>query len=487
MLHHLSPEQFFLLANTAGCYTADEAIRYARLAREAGFNEFVKLEVIGDRETLLPDTDGLLTAARELVREGFKVLAYTNDDLVTALRLEDAGCAAVMPLASPIGSGLGLLNPYSIRTIKARLSVPVVVDAGVGTASDACLTMEQGVDGILMNTALAEAQDPVAMAWAMRRAVEAGPRGIPCRPHASARGGGAVESRARDAGVRECLCGERWRVRRAGGCSPRRPQGAGAGARGPTVRGGAGPSGEGFAGEDRRLAHEMAAGVLRQAGCARCPARGRWYRAGWTPCAPVLRDVLRLGAFQLTSLDRVPAYAAVDTSVTLAKESGGDRAGGIRQRRPAATRRCAGRAPEPAGSTARAPRRRSTPIRSGWWSAGCEVRRGRHGATAPLERQPSPPGPAAGAEPLEALERRWREAGIAVVRLPYDAGLTTERRRPQDLPGYDEGGIRRAGPRAGAPRPLRRPPAGRDAVRRERGPGRQDHRAGPLGSAGRGR
>jgi thiazole synthase len=174
VLYHLSPDQFFLLANTAGCYTADEAIRYARLAREAGFNEFVKLEVIGDRETLLPDTDGLLTATRTLVREGFKVLAYTNDDLVTALRLEEAGCAAVMPLASPIGSGLGLLNPYSIRTIKARLSVPVVVDAGVGTASDACLTMEQGVDGILMNTALAEARDPVGMAWAMRHAVEAG-------------------------------------------------------------------------------------------------------------------------------------------------------------------------------------------------------------------------------------------------------------------------------------------------------------------------
>ncbi|MEO7137613.1 MAG: thiazole synthase, partial [Gemmatimonadales bacterium] len=137
-------------------------------------NEFVKLEVIGDRETLLPDTEGLLTAARELAREGFKVLAYTNDDLIAALRLEDAGCAAVMPLASPIGSGLGLLNPYGIRTIKRRLSVPVIVDAGVGTASDACLTMEQGVDGILMNTALAEARDPVAMATAMRLAVEAG-------------------------------------------------------------------------------------------------------------------------------------------------------------------------------------------------------------------------------------------------------------------------------------------------------------------------
>ena len=174
ILYHLSPDQYFLLANTAGCYTADEAMRYARLSREAGFNEFVKLEVIGDRETLLPDTEGLLTAARELAREGFKVLAYTNDDLITALRLEDAGCAAVMPLASPIGSGLGLLNPYGIRTIKRRLSVPVIVDAGVGTASDACLTMEQGVDGILMNTALAEARDPVAMATAMRLAVQAG-------------------------------------------------------------------------------------------------------------------------------------------------------------------------------------------------------------------------------------------------------------------------------------------------------------------------
>ena len=174
VLHHLDPRRWFLLANTAGCYTAEDAIRYARLGREAGFNEFVKLEVIGDQETLLPDADGLLTATRTLVREGFTVLAYTNDDLVTALRLEEAGAAAVMPLASPIGSGLGLLNPYSIRTIKRRLSVPVIVDAGVGTASDACLTMEQGVDGILMNTALAEAADPVAMARAMGLAVEAG-------------------------------------------------------------------------------------------------------------------------------------------------------------------------------------------------------------------------------------------------------------------------------------------------------------------------
>jgi len=174
ILYHLDPKKYFLLANTAGCFTAEDAVRYARLAREAGFNEFVKLEVIGDQETLLPDVQGLLEAARTLVREGFKVLAYTNEDLVIALRLEDAGCAAVMPLASPIGSGLGLLNPFSVRTIKRRLQVPVIVDAGVGTASDACVTLEQGVDGILMNTALAAARDPVAMAHAMRLAVEAG-------------------------------------------------------------------------------------------------------------------------------------------------------------------------------------------------------------------------------------------------------------------------------------------------------------------------
>ena len=174
ILHHLSPDEFFLLANTAGCYNADDAIRYARLARAAGFNEWVKLEVIGDQDTLLPDTAGLLEATRTLAAEGFKVMAYTNDDLITALRLEDAGAVAVMPLASPIGSGLGMLNPYAIRTIKHRLSVPVIVDAGVGTASDACVVMEQGVDGILMNTGIAAANDPVRMATAMKQAVEAG-------------------------------------------------------------------------------------------------------------------------------------------------------------------------------------------------------------------------------------------------------------------------------------------------------------------------
>src|ERR1700752_305689 len=174
VLRFLDPKRIFLCANTDGCYTAADAIRYARLAREARFNDFVKLEVIGDEETLLPDVAGLLEAAKVLVQEGFKVLAYTNEDLITALRLEDAGCAAVMPTASPIGSGLGLLNPLSIRTIKRRLHVPVIVDAGVGTASDACVTMEQGVDGILMNTAIAAAQDPGAMAHSMRLATTAG-------------------------------------------------------------------------------------------------------------------------------------------------------------------------------------------------------------------------------------------------------------------------------------------------------------------------
>lgn len=174
ILYHLDPERIFLLPNTAGCYTADEAVRYARLGRAAGLSDWVKLEVIGDQRTLLPDVFATVEAARKLVAEGFKVLAYTNEDLITALKLEDAGCAAVMPLASPIGSGLGLVNPYFIREIKSRLSCPVIVDAGVGTASDACLTMEQGVDAILMNTAIAEAQDPVAMARAMRLGVEAG-------------------------------------------------------------------------------------------------------------------------------------------------------------------------------------------------------------------------------------------------------------------------------------------------------------------------
>ncbi len=174
ILYHLDPARITLLPNTAGCYTAEDAVRYARLGRAAGLSDWIKLEVIGDQRTLLPDTAATLEAARVLVGEGFKVLAYTNEDVITALRLEEAGCVAVMPLASPIGSGLGLINPYYIREIKSRLKVPVIVDAGVGTASDACVTMEQGVDGILMNTAIAQADDPVRMARAMRLAVEAG-------------------------------------------------------------------------------------------------------------------------------------------------------------------------------------------------------------------------------------------------------------------------------------------------------------------------
>jgi len=174
ILHHLDPEEFFLLPNTAGCYTAEDAVRYARLGRASGFTDFVKLEVIGDQETLLPDPQETIAAAAILAEEGFKVMAYTNDDLVTALRLEDAGCAAVMPLASPIGSGLGVVNPHFIRQIKRRLEVPIIVDAGLGTASDACYAMEQGVDGVLLNSAIAGADDPVRMARAMRHAVSAG-------------------------------------------------------------------------------------------------------------------------------------------------------------------------------------------------------------------------------------------------------------------------------------------------------------------------
>ena len=174
ILHHLDTDEFFLLPNTAGCYTAEEAIRYARLGRASGFTDFVKLEVIGDQETLLPDVQATIEAAEVLAAEGFRVMAYTGDDLVSALRLEDVGCAAVMPLASPIGSGLGMVNPHAIRQIKRRLEVPVIVDAGLGTASDACLAMEQGVDGVLLNSAIAGAEDPVRMARAMRAAVEAG-------------------------------------------------------------------------------------------------------------------------------------------------------------------------------------------------------------------------------------------------------------------------------------------------------------------------
>jgi thiazole synthase len=165
---------YTLLPNTAGCYTVDEAVRTARLARELGMTEFVKLEVIGDKRTLFPDAEATLEAARILVKDGFVVLPYTNDDPVMARKLEDAGCAAVMPLAAPIGSGLGIRNPYNIRIILERAKVPIIVDAGVGTASDAAVAMELGCDGVLMNTAVAGAKDPLLMAEAMREAVSAG-------------------------------------------------------------------------------------------------------------------------------------------------------------------------------------------------------------------------------------------------------------------------------------------------------------------------
>lgn len=174
LLDYIDPAKYTILPNTAGCYTADEAVRTAFLAREAGLGEMVKLEVIGDQRTLFPDVVGLLEATKTLVQEGFTVLPYTNDDPITANKLEDLGAAAVMPLAAPIGSGMGIRNPYNIKIIMESVSVPVIVDAGVGTASDASLAMELGCHGVLMNTAIAGARDPVAMAHAMRLAVHAG-------------------------------------------------------------------------------------------------------------------------------------------------------------------------------------------------------------------------------------------------------------------------------------------------------------------------
>jgi len=174
LMDFIDREKMFVLPNTAACYTADEAVRTARLAREAGLSNWVKLEVIGDEKTLFPDSIALLEATKTLVKEGFVVLPYTIDDPVLCRKLEDAGAAAVMPLAAPIGSGLGIQNANNIAIIKEFARVPVIVDAGVGTASDAAIAMELGADGVLMNTAIAGAADPVAMAHAMRLAVQAG-------------------------------------------------------------------------------------------------------------------------------------------------------------------------------------------------------------------------------------------------------------------------------------------------------------------------
>ena len=192
LLDYIDREKFFILPNTAGCYTAEEAVRTARLAREAGLSQWVKLEVIGDEHTLFPDTEQLLQATRVLVKEGFVVLPYTNDDLIVARKLIDAGAAAVMPLAAPIGSGLGVQNEANLRILREKITeVPLIVDAGVGTASDAVIAMELGADAVLMNTAIAQAQDAVLMAEAMRHALEAGRKAflagrIPRRLYASA-------------------------------------------------------------------------------------------------------------------------------------------------------------------------------------------------------------------------------------------------------------------------------------------------------------
>ena len=174
LLDYLDPKKYTILPNTAGCYTAEDAVRTCRLAREAGVGKLVKLEVIGDDRTLFPDVPATIEAAKILVKEGFVVLPYINDDPITAKRLEEIGCAAVMPLAAPIGSGLGIRNPYNIRIILEQAKVPVIVDAGVGTASDAAMAMEMGCHAVLMNTAIAGAKDPILMAEAMRLGIEAG-------------------------------------------------------------------------------------------------------------------------------------------------------------------------------------------------------------------------------------------------------------------------------------------------------------------------
>jgi thiazole synthase len=174
LLDFLDPKKYTILPNTAGCYTADDAVRTCRLARTAGVGNMVKLEVIGDERTLFPDIPATLEAAQILIKEGFVVLPYIHDDPVTAKKLQEMGCAAVMPLAAPIGSGLGIRNPYNIRIILEHATVPVIVDAGVGTASDAAVAMEMGCDGVLMNTAIAGAKDPIMMADAMKLGVEAG-------------------------------------------------------------------------------------------------------------------------------------------------------------------------------------------------------------------------------------------------------------------------------------------------------------------------
>ncbi len=174
LLDYIDPKQYTILPNTAGCYTAEEAIRTAHLAREAGVGNLVKLEVIGDPKTLFPDVPATLEAARVLVKEGFAVLPYIMDDPIACKRLEEMGCAAVMPLAAPIGSGLGIRNPFNLQIILEQIQVPVIVDAGVGTASDAAIALELGCDAVLMNTAIAGAKNPILMAEAMRQAVEAG-------------------------------------------------------------------------------------------------------------------------------------------------------------------------------------------------------------------------------------------------------------------------------------------------------------------------
>ena len=405
-------------------------MRYARLAREAGFNEFIKLEVIGDKETLLPDTDGLLAATQTLVKEGFKVLAYTNDDLITALRLEAEGCAAVMPLASPIGSGLGLLNPYSHphhqepaqgaghrgRRRRHRLRRLPHHGAGGGRHPDEHRPRRGGGPGA---DGVGHAQRGGGGPRRLARRADAAPRDRrPLEPdHGDAALNQAVGVDARRAALRIL------REVRDG-----RPFDA-------ALNGAVG----GLTDADRRLAHELAGGVLRTQD-ALDDRLARLIRLGWDSVSPPLRDLLRLGAYQLLVLDRVPSHAAVSTSVDLAREVAGNSPAGFVNAVLRRLDREAAPAPlvESADPVATLARAHTHPE---WLVAGWVARFGAEGTEALLRWNNGRPPLVlqAAREDLTALRERLDAAGIRSEAAPFGAGLVVDATRPGELPGYDEG------------------------------------------------
>ena len=449
VLYHLDSARFFLLANTAGCYTADEAVRYARLGREAGFNDFVKLEVIGDRETLLPDTEGLLAATRTLAAEGFKVMAYTNDDLITALRLEEAGCVAVMPLASPIGSGLGLLNPYSIRTIKTpafgsgdrgrrgRDRIGCLPHDGAGSRRDP----DEHRPG--RSPGAGDDGDGDASRGGGRAA------GLPGGPDAEARGGGAFESDPRDAGA-----GVTVSTLPAADARRSALRILDLVADGATFDAALDSAVEGLEERDRRLAHELAAGVLRQRqrlDDALAPHVAR----GIASVQPQLRRILELGAYQLTSLDRVPAHAAVSVCVDLARSVGGEKAAGFVNavlRKVGALKDSGAVAVEAggreggrvSGDSIAAPEGRGLAHQyshPGWLVDRWLQQFGAAETVALLKwNNRKPPlivQPARAS--LPELAEEFEAAGIGATPAPFGAGLVVDARQPRELPGYDRG------------------------------------------------